>query len=228
MEEQNKPKSNLIEMAKKRRHLHLVEKLARGKSATPTLSRAEINELKNFEGNPNSPGIVDSQEKVAKIFGVATRTVERWVREGMPITSDKKYDLLDIRTWREFKKHKGRKLNKKNNLQDRKDAADAEYREYKARLAEIALKRVLGEVIPKEIVEKELIQISMGIKRILLALPQQVAPQLVGLETRQICTLLTVRITEAIKDISDGKALVRKIKNVKTSININNLDTQDS
>lgn len=222
-EQDQKPK--LVEMAKKRRHLHLVEKLARGKSATPTLSKAEIRELEKYEGDPDSPGIVDSQEKVAKIFGVATRTVERWVREGMPITSDKKYDLLDIRAWREFKKHRKVKPDKKNSLQDRKDAADAEYREYKAKLAEITLKKIMGELIPKETIEKELIQISVGIKRALLALPQQVASQLVGLEARQIDLLLTSRIKEAIQAIADGKLLIKKIKNEQPISDVKDLDS---
>ncbi|MDD4980686.1 MAG: hypothetical protein PHC54_05410 [Candidatus Omnitrophica bacterium] len=228
MEEQVKLKPNLIEMAKKRRHLHLVEKLARGKSATPTLSKAEIHELERYEGDPATPGVVDSREKVAKIFGVAWRTVERWVKDGMPITPDKKYDLLDIRAWREFKKRRNNKSGKKNNLQDRKDTADATYREYKAKLAEIALKKVIGELIPRDIVEKELIQISIGIKRALLALPQQVAPQLVGLEARKIDALLTARIKEVIEAIADGKALVNRIKNGNPTGNIKALDASSS
>ncbi len=224
MEEPIKPKPNLIEMAKKRRHLHLVEKLAKGKSSTPTLSRPEIEELEKYEGDPGSPGIVDSQEKVAKVFGVATRTVERWVRERMPTTSDGKYDLLEIRAWREMRRYGNTKSTKKSELEDRKDAADAFFRECKAKLAEITLKKVLGELIPKEIVEKELIQISIGIKRALLALPQQVASQLVGLEARQIDILLSDRIKEVIEVIRDGKALFKKIKNEQASRNANNMD----
>jgi phage terminase Nu1 subunit (DNA packaging protein) len=222
MEEQIKNKPNLIEMAKKRRHLHLIEKLARGKSSTPTLSKAEINELKKYESDPEFPGIVDSREKVAKVFGVAWRTVERWVKDGMPITPQGDYDLLEIRAWRLIRKQK---LKSKSNKKNDAEMWDAKYREYKARLAEIAFKKAMGELIPKDIVERELIQISMGIKRALLALPQQVASQLVGLEARQIDILLTSRIKEAILAIADGKVLVKKIKNEQPKIDIDNLDT---
>jgi phage terminase Nu1 subunit (DNA packaging protein) len=216
MEGQTKP--NLIEMAKKRRHLHLVEKLAKGKSSTPTLSKSEIRELAGYELPPGSPAVVDTQEKIAKAFGIATRTVERWIREGMPVTSQGAYDLLEIRAWRILRHQKGKK-NKKNTID-----WDERYREYKARLAEIAFKKVMGELIPKEIVEKELIHISLGIKRALLALPQQVASQLVGLEARQINILLASRIKEAILAIADGKVLVKKIKNEQPKIDIDNLD----
>jgi phage terminase Nu1 subunit (DNA packaging protein) len=218
MEERPKSQFNLIEMAKKRRHLHLVEKLAKGKSFTPTLSKSEIRELSSYELPPGSPAVVDTQEKIAKAFGIATRTVERWTREGMPVTPQGTYDLLEIRAWRILRHQKGKK-DKKNTID-----WDERYREYKAKMAEITLKKTIGELIPKDIIEKELIQISIGVKRALLALPRQVAPQLVGLEARQIDALLTNRIKEAIQAIADGKFLVKKVKNDKSASYINNLD----
>ncbi|MCX5713037.1 MAG: hypothetical protein NTY47_08320 [Candidatus Omnitrophica bacterium] len=53
----------IVEMAKKRRHIHLLEKMQRGKSDTPSLSKSEIKELERLAADPSSPGIVDSQEK---------------------------------------------------------------------------------------------------------------------------------------------------------------------
>ena len=209
MEEQSKDKPNLIEMAKKRRHLHLVEKLARGKSSTPTLSRTEINELKKYEGDSNSFGTVDTQEKVAKIFGVSTRTVQNWVRDGMPITSQGDYDLIEIRAWKILRNQKHRKKDKKNAID-----WEERYREYKARLAEIILKKALGELIPLETIEKELIQIFTAIRQNLLALPNQLAPQLIGLDIRQVSILLTSRIQETISNIADGKVFIEK--NIKS------------
>jgi len=217
-ETKKEQKIKIVEMAKKRRHIHLLEKMQRGKSETPALSKSEINELVQLESDPNSPGVVDSQEKVAKIFGVATRTVERWAKDGMPVTPEGLYDLIEIRAWRTVKNN--RKDGKKGN---RKDDADARYREAKASLAEIALREKLGELIAKDIIEKELIQISSGIKRALLGLPKQVAPQLEGLSARQIDALLTTRIKETIQAISDGKALMQRI-NAKNPGNIKTLD----
>ncbi len=228
MEDQNKLKPNLVEMAKKRRHLHLVEKLAKGKSFTPTLSRSEINELKKYEGDPGSPGIVDSQEKVAKIFGVACRTVERWVKDGMPMTSDRKYDLIDIRAWRENRRYRNNKSNKSNALENRKDTADAFFRECKAKLAEIALKKALGELIPREVIERELVQVSLTIKHALLSLPKQVAPQLAGLEPRPIEIILSNRIKEIVNEFAIGdifsKSLKKSRKNATTKNNSENME----
>lgn len=211
----------LIEMAKKRRHIALVEKLATGKQSTPSLTKSEIKELGQFESGSDLPGIVCSQEKVAKVFDVSVRTVQNWARDGMPVTQEGKYDLIDIRAWRSIKNN--RVSGKKGN---RKDDAEARYREAKACLAEIALKEKKGLLLNKRRVENELVQISLGIKLILLSLPQQVAPQLVGLDAQKINALLTARIREAIQEISDGKALMQKIT-AQNKNSFNNLNASD-
>ena len=205
-------------MAKKRRHIHLLEKLQRGKSATPTLSKTEIKELETFERDPNSPGIVDSQEKVAKVFGVAVRTVERWVKDGMPVTHQGEYELLTIRAWREQRRAGKRNASAKQN---KLDEWEAKYREYKARRAQVDFEEKIGTLISKEKAERELIQISLAVKRAFLALPRQLAPQLAGLDPRQIEVLLTTRIKEAIRPFSDGRIFKKKQSAVKKGRHVN-------
>jgi len=222
--EENKQKQEvkIIEMAKKRRHIHLLEKMQRGKSATPTLSKTEIKELESFERDPSSPGIVDSQEKVAKVFGVAVRTVERWAKDGMPVTPQGRYDLLEIRAWRTIKnQRKNSGTGKNNNV----DLWDSRYRECKAKLAEIALKKAVGELLPRETVEADLVHISLTVKRAFLGLPRQVAPQLAGLEPRQIESLLSTRIQEIIGKFADGKIFTDKPKGKKKNAKTGHSDT---
>ncbi len=204
--EEVKPKPNIVDMARKRRRIHLVEKLATGKPQTPSLTKSEIKELEAFEIPPGSPTVVDSQEKVAKILGVSDRTVRHWVKEGMPITPQKQYDLIEIRSWRLL-----RDKRKKSGGRKKADADfwETKYREYKAKLAEITLKQRMGQLILKAQVETQLVQVSLAIKRSLLALPRSVAPQLVGLETREIEAVLSGRVKEAISLIADGKIFER-------------------
>ena len=226
MENQSGQKIKVVEMAKKRRHIALLEKMQRGKSSTPALSKTEIKELEQLEQDPNSPGIVDSQEKVARVMGVSDRTVRHWIKDGMPVTPQGKYDLLEIRAWRTLRNERNRKgsTGKKSDL----DAWDAKFREYKARLAEIKLKQTLGALIPREIVERELIQISLSVKRNLLALPNQLAAALVGLDARQISVLLTCRIKEIIVPFSDGKIFTAsKTKNQRKNAEIIDSNTLD-
>jgi phage terminase Nu1 subunit (DNA packaging protein) len=214
MEKQQAQNIKVVEMAKKRRHIHLLEKLQRGKSS--------IKELEQMEGDPNSPGTVDSQEKVAKVFGVDVRTVARWAKNGMPVTRQGNYDLLEIRAWRTLKSQKKSGVpGKKSDL----EAWDAKFREYKARLAEITFKKAIGELLPRETVERDLVHISLTVKRAFLALPRQVAPQLSGLEPRQIESLLSIRVKEIIGKFADGKVFFEKSK--KKRKNAENADADN-
>jgi phage terminase Nu1 subunit (DNA packaging protein) len=216
MDEQPKKQQDIIEMAKKRRHLHLVEKLARGKSSTPALKKTEIRELEEFEKGPGKPGTVDSQEKVAKAFGVAVRTVERWAREGMPVTSRGEYDLIEIRSWRDFKKQKSTPgSSTKKNL----EYWDGEFREWKAKKMKKEYMELMGQLIPRASVEKDLIRISLSLKRAFLSLPRTVAPQLAGLDPREIESILSKRVKEIIALFATGeifKTSSKKIKDAKT------------
>lgn len=217
MDNKKPNQENLIEMAKKRRHLHLVEKLARGKASTPALKKAEIRELEEFEKGPGKPGIVDTQEKVARAFGVTTRSVEHWVRDGMPVTPKGEYDLIEIRNWREFRKQRGSSKNKSKNMLDH---WEAEYREWKAKKMRVEYMEMMGKLIPREAVEKDLIRISLSLKRAFLSLPRTVASQLEGLDPREIDVILTKRIRDIISMFATGeifKSVSKKAKNVKTA-----------
>ena len=200
MEENNNTedkKPNIVEIAKKKRHLYLYEKLHSG---TP-FTQAELKELERLEAASNLPnGVVDTKEKLAKALGVSVRTVYYWAKEGMPVTPDGNFDLLEIKAWRMTEQsHK--------DLRDtEKDKWDIEYRKNKALLAEIDLNRALGELISRDEVEKGRIARIIAVKRSFLALPTVMAPLLAMKEPREIETLLY----DAIAEIIDEFAGVRK------------------
>jgi len=162
-------KPNIVEIAKKKRHLYLYEKLHSG---TP-FTQAELKELERLEAESNLPnGVVDTKEKVAKSLNVSVRTVYYWAKEGMPVTPDGNYDLLEIKAWRMTQQSH-------RDLRDtEKDKWDIEYRKNKALLAELDLNKALGEVLPKDEVEKGRIARIIAVKRSFLALPTIMAPLL--------------------------------------------------
>lgn len=89
---------NIMEMAKKKRHIYLLEKLR----SAGTLSRAELGELAKFE--PGSvPGYATTQEDLAAVFKVEPRTIRRWVKAGMP-QEESGYNILDVQLWRDSRK----------------------------------------------------------------------------------------------------------------------------
>jgi DNA-binding transcriptional regulator YiaG len=112
MEVTNKPTENSIDydilvsllctISKKIRQILLLEKILKNK----VLSPREINEVRRFENADSAPPrIVQSQQEIAKVFGVSLRTVQRWVREDMPRMNEG-YDLLDIQAWCLLKKYR--------------------------------------------------------------------------------------------------------------------------
>lgn len=202
-------------MAKKQRHIHLYEKIQHKKP----LSRAELKELSKYEEKEGQPGLVDTQEQVAKSFGVRLRTVEYWVKDGMPVRPDGKYDLKDIQAWKFT-----RKGNNRGPSKGKKDLAywDAVYREMKARSEMIRYRKHIGELVERRKIEEGLISISIAIKRTLLALPRALAPILGGLEPREIEKKLTDKIKETIllfardKIFSGGEKEKQNVKTRKT------------
>ena len=189
-------KQNLAEIARKKRYLHLIEKMHGGKP----LSNQEIKELEDFEAESLGEAVVKTMEEVARIMDVSYRTVQRWKKDGMPVTKDGYYDLDQIKAW-----HDGTGISDDEEELQGKAYWDEKIRKFKATLLELETRKATGELIPREDVEKGQIARVMAIKRAFLALPSQVAPKLAMKEPREI----EVIIYEAISAIVDEFAGVK-------------------
>lgn len=198
-QEQQQKQIGIVAVAKKKRQIHLYEKIQKGQS----LSRSELKELENFEGPPPEAGVVDTQEKVAHAFRVKVRTVQYWVRDGMPVRPDGKYSIMDIKDWRLVKKNPNGK--QQSFGWGEKEKQNATFRKFKAKLAEIEYKKAIGDLIPRAEVERGRIERIQTVKKALLALPKRMAPQLVGLEARELETVLKERMEEIITDFAGHK-----------------------
>jgi len=200
---------NLVEVAKKKRQIHLLDKLQKGKP----LSTAEIRELEQFEGGSLPPGVVRTQGEVAKALRVDKRTVERWVSDGMPREPEGYYNLIDIQAWRMVKKEKENDPDEKEKIK-----WDIRYREYKARLAEFELKKAYGQVISRELVEAGMIARILAVKSALWALPKVAAPVVSGMDPREAEAYLRERIKEIFLQFAEREDVTHDdIKNQETT-----------
>lgn len=190
MNEQNQ---NLAEIARKKRYLHLIEKLHGGRP----LSKQEIKELEDFESEPLGDTVVKTIEEVAKIMEVNWRTVYRWKRDGMPVTKDGFYDLEEIKKW-----HEEKSGNADGQETEGKAYWDEKIRKYKATLLEIEIKKVTGDLLPRDEVEKGRIARIVVVKRALLALPTRMAPILAMKEPREIEAELYEAIIEILEEFA--------------------------
>lgn len=189
-------KPNVLELAKKKRHIHLLQKIQQGQ----TLSAGELKELQKLEGTELPAGVVETQEDLARAFKVNVRTVQRWTREGMPKTEEGFYDITEIQAWR---------LLKDSHVADSdldKDKWDTKFRQMKALLAEMEYKKRLGELVTREEVEEGRVQRILAVKKALLSLPRRVAPQVAGLDVRSAQAVLEKRIHEIIDNFAKGNA----------------------
>lgn len=194
-------KQNLADLARKKRYLHLVEKLHSG---TP-LSKQEITELEVFESDPLDDAIVKTIEEVSKIMEVSLRTVYRWKRDGMPVTQEGYYDLDEIKRW-----YDGRSVIDDEELEG-KIYWETKLRKYKATLLELELKKVKGDLLDRGEVEKGRIERIIAVKQAFLALPSRLAPVLAMKKPRGVEGLLY----EAISEIIDEYAGVKHVINDK-------------
>jgi phage terminase Nu1 subunit (DNA packaging protein) len=195
-------KKSLAEIAKKQRYLYLVENLQKGK----TLTKQEIAELEKFEAEPLPSMVVQTYQEVAKVLEVSIKTVQRWKKEGMPVTKDGYYDLEQVKEWQIKRIEESKKFDKES-----KAYWDQKLLRGKVEKIEFEIKQMRGALVPKEDVEQERVARIMAVKRAFLALPTALAPTLAMKEPREIQTTLY----EVIGEIIDDFAGVRKIKKNK-------------
>lgn len=182
-------KQNLAEIARKKRHLYLIEKM---QSRKP-LTAQEIAELEQFEAEPLGPAIVKTMEEVAKVMDVAYRTVQRWKKDGMPTTKEGFYDLDEIKAWYE---------QRNADQTDERSYWNAKILKYKATLLEFEVKKATSELMPREEVERGRIARIIAVKRSFLALPTRMAPVLAMKEPREIEAELYQAIIEIIEEFA--------------------------
>jgi len=198
MDEKNQ---NLVELAKKKRYIALVEKLGRG-----SLGPKELKELEEFEKveQAKETGIIDGTVDLGIIsvyLEKSSRMVRRYVSQGMPVIRDSSGELSRFKVNDVFKWVYG---NKGKDTED-KDYWENEYRKNRAKLSELELKQKEGELIPfadhVSVVKNQI----RGIRAGLLRLPKHVAPKLHQQDPKLICEMLDQEIRYIINQFAGVK-----------------------
>ena len=198
MDEKNR---NLVEIAKKKRYIALVEKLGRG-----SLSSKELKELEEFEKSEQRPaGVIDGTVDLPTLcvyLEKSPRMIRRYVQQGMPVFRDAAGEIARFKVGDVFKWFYVKQGSEEDNG---KDYWDKECRKNRAKLSEIELKQKEGEVIPFEdhvsIVKNQI----RGIKAGFLRLPKHVAPKLYQQDPKVICEMLDLEIRYIIEQFAGKK-----------------------
>jgi hypothetical protein len=201
-----------VEIAQKQRHLYLLNQVKNGRH----LSQRELEELKKLEDKSKAKKkkkakakskaaasadaeIIKTQKKAAKYAGVSMRTIRRWVKNGMPRTSDGHYfkKMLDF-----YADNEG---NQPSEAKKKIQTADADYKDSKAKLMQIELEERQGELVPLDEIEAGRIQRIMTVKRAFMGMGRTLAPQLAKIkDERRIQKIINDQV-RAIIDNFAGK-----------------------
>lgn len=191
---------------------NLRRKLERGKPLTGAEARRLEDYRRRYEGlaGENLPEhIARNYEEVAAHFGRTKRSIVNWGKKGMPALPSGYYDLEAIAQWA-FREGLIPEIPGASSSPDPEAGGlgkahyEIELRRLQAELKRIELDKEMGKLIPLEEVEAGRVARVMAIKRGLLAVPRAMAPQLVGLEAREIEALLQEKVRELIGRFAGG------------------------
>jgi hypothetical protein len=204
-------KQNLVELAKKKRYIALVEKLSKG-----ALTSKELKELEQFEKQDENKeiapldGTVDL-ETISLYLEKTTRMVRHYIAQGMPVIRNAAGEIFRFKVSEVFKWYYD-----KYSFEDaEKDHWDLEYRKNKAKLSEIELKEKERQLIPYAEHLTILRNQVRGIRAGFLWLPRYIAPKLYQQEPKFICEILDNELRNIIKQFS-GAAYAKESKRKNT------------
>lgn len=198
-------KTNLAEIARKKRYISLVEKMGRG----APLTAKEIKELEGFEKSEKNKaetiindGTVDLQT-ISLYLDKSTRMVRRYIRQGMPVIRDDSGEIFRFKVSEVFKwYYSGKGVDEDGG----KEYWDAEYKKSRAQINKLLLKEKEGELISFEdhvsIVKNQI----RGIKTGFLRIPKHVAPKLYQQDPKVICDILDEEIRFIINQFAEAQS----------------------
>jgi len=193
---------NLIEIARKKRYISLVEKLQRG-----TLSAKELKELEEFEKSEQrkETNVLDGTVDLGTIsvfLEKSPRMVRRYIKQGLPVIRDSQGEIYRFKVSDVFKWFYA----SQNPEDGSKDYWENEYRKNRAKLSELELKQKEGELIPfadhASLIKNQI----RGIRAGFLRLPKYIAPKLYQQEPKVICEMLDAELRYIINQFAGVKS----------------------
>ncbi len=195
----------LIDLARKKRYIFLVEKMGRGE----TLTSKELKELENlskyFEKSEDKPIVLEGTvdlPTLAVYLEKSHRMIRRYVKQGMPVIRDADGEISKFKVSEVFKWYYS---GKGTDEEGGREYWDIEYKKSRAKLNDLFLKEKKKEIIPfaehVSIVKNQI----RGIKSGFLRLPKYIAPKLSQQDPKVICEILDKEIRSIINQFAKRK-----------------------
>lgn len=221
MSQEEKERRRLEEIDK-RELRNLENRINRGLPLTADQRQAlkELREQYGLVSEASLPeGVVRTMNEVAAHFGKHVQTIKNWASKGMPRNPDT-YNLSDIEAWAVSKQYVEPKAEDESESQtgggvgpvpgvsgeqNTKVFYETQLKKVQAKLKALELAKAMGKLLPAEEVESREITRILVVKRALLAVPRTLAPQLVGLESREIEAVLMEKMRAVCTKFAGGE-----------------------
>jgi len=170
--------------------------------------RDQVAEVKSRYGIGDD-GTVTTQDALAELLGVTRRTVVRWKKDGMPVEPDGSYDPIAVMAWNtdmfdtESEGDDGR---------SDKNMWETAYRKFRALQAEVAYKREIGELIPRDQIENLLTDRATELKKSLLGRARRLALKIANKDATACLALLEQDTLEILTIYSRPSPLIEQKK----------------
>jgi hypothetical protein len=162
-------------------------------------------------------GIIDNVEELAKHFGASTRTIYRWIKAGMPVLADGRFDALVITAWRRGKK--GEVISAPDNIApstagvnipaptanpaDNKDFWDKENKKHQAQMRELDLRKRRGELVEANKIQDLFVARIAAVKKGLIAFERTLVPDLIICRSeREMSMVIRKAVRELLEEFS--------------------------
>ena len=152
-------------------------------------------------------GTVRTQAELAALLGVDRRTVIRWKKEGMPVDSAGRYNVIRVIEW-------------KADLMDddepdgvsEKSRWDIEFRKWRALAAEAEYKRTVGLSIDLAVAENLLTDRAIELKKSLLSRAKRLSDALAGRGADEVYQILEADVMDALQVYSRPSPVLDEVK----------------
>jgi len=193
--------AEVAEKILKRNIVNIVRKVQEGR----TLSNTELAVVQGVADTdePETPTgllFVQNQTDLARELGVNRKTIQRWLKvEGCPPTaSDGRYNVLD---WRKWATENNLKVSEGEGAGDSKLKLEARRLLLNNSRLEFDLAVRRGEYTHNDDVEAMFVMMVQNAKKVLLALPSNASPQVVGLSVPEAEIRLREIVDEALAQL---------------------------
>lgn len=200
----------MLNDAKKASINNIIQKLKAGKTATTAELKLieeydeSQREAEESERSPSSKVPLFTRPQIAKLFNVNPKTVNEWVKVGMPKSAYGRYDIFLIMEWWQ------ENINKDPENAETADAR-GRYWNAKADEAEIKVAEIRGNLIDKSTVVSEWGKRAGELKQSLMALPMSLPPVLEGKDIKTMRDLIRAEVVKMLEGYCrDGKFCPKK------------------